>query len=495
MARGCSALVLLALVSSPLAVRGADAPGETAPALRWMTASGARWELSPSVPRADDVVIELRAPPWFRVLPDVEIPLLDGGVFDVGSARGRIVLLDFWASWCAPCLKELPRLQELYDRESTRGLAAVAVNAQESDELVRTAVESLKLTLPIGKLTKTLNRELQISSLPTVVIADREGRVRARWDGYPKDLEAAIAKRVGELLADDSVGEAIPIAEMLVGAERIRVAWRREVGVSARGLALIRLPDGNPRIYLSEPGRIWTLAADGRILDRFTVPPESGRLVQGDFDGDGAEEMVAFRPGSEHLVLIDPETGRHRQWDAPAPVDDVAVAPTSGEHPAGLVLATRSGLFISGVEDAAPRRLGPSSPQAAVVVPAAGAAAVALAVDETVGWYQADGTAAARVPAGSGWKLVIDRVAEGVGVLRLGTIAAVAGDLLGSGGREVAVASAEGELLILDAASGETRVRARWPGITDLMVRDLDGDGVDELFVAENRALTVLEAP
>lgn len=495
MFRGRIALVLLALFSSPLAVRSADALDEATPELRWITATGPRWELSPSVPRADAVVVELRATPWFRVLPDVEIPLLDGGVFDIGSARGRVVLLDFWASWCAPCVKELPRLQELYDRESTRGLAAVAVNARESDEVARAAAESLKLTLPIGRLTKALDRELELQSLPTVVIADRAGRVRERWDGYRNDLESSIAKRVRELLENDSIDEAIPIAEILVGAERLRVLWRREVGASARGLALIRHPDGAPRIYLSEPGRMWTLGADGRILNRFTVPPASGRLVQGDFDGDGGEELVAFRPGSEHLVLVDPEAGRHRQWDAPAPVVDVAVAPAGGGQPDGLVLATRKGLFISGIEDAAPRRFGPPSPQTAVAVPTSGAAVVALAADDTVDWYHADGTEAARVPAGNGWKLVTDRVAEGVAVLRLGTISAVAGNLLGSGGREVALASADGELLILDVASGETRVRARWAGITDLMVRDLDGDGVDELFVAENRALTVLQAP
>ena len=498
MLRGPGTLVpfVLALLSLAPDARSADGIDAATPALRWMTAAGTQWEISPSEPGADAAVVKLEAPPWFPVLPEVEIPLLDGGIVDLGSARGRVVLLDFWASWCTPCLEELPHLEALYARESNRGLVAVAVNAGESDEVARTTARSLKLTLPIGRLTKPLNRQLEIKSLPTIVIADREGRIRARWDEYTKGLEATISERVSELLEHEPIEQPIPIADVLVGAGRLEVRWRRVIGAQGRGLGLIRSLDGSPRIYLSEPGRIWALAADGRILKPFGSPLASARLVQGDLDGDGREELVAYQSGSAHLVLIDPEANRHRQWDAPAPVSGVTVAPAGEGEPKKLVLATSTGLFIGAVEDTAPRQVGPPAPQKAVAAPAGGGTALAaLSGDSTVAWYRADGTEAARAQAENAWTLVTDRVAAGIGVLRMGTIAAASGNFLGSGGREVAVATVEGELLILDLASGEMRVRARWPGITDLMVRDLDDDGVDELFVAENRALTVLEAP
>jgi thiol-disulfide isomerase/thioredoxin len=497
MHRGPGTLVpfLLALLSPVPHSRGADGLEAVTPALRWMTAAGTAWETTPSDPGADAAVVQLEAPPWFPVLPDLEIPLLDGGVVDLGSARGRVVLLDFWASWCTPCLEELPHLQELYARESNRGLVAVAVNARESEEVARTTARALKLTLPIGQLTKALNRQLEIKSLPSIVIADREGRIRARWDGYMKGLEATVSEQVAELLQNEAIGRPIPIAQLLVGAGRLEVRWRREVGAQARGLGLIRSADGSSRIYLSEPGRIWTLGADGRILKQFTSPLPSARLVQGDLDDDGGEELVAYQPGSERLALIDPEAARDRQWDAPAPVSGVTVIRSSEGQTQGLALATSAGLFIGVAGDGAPRQVGPQGPQKAVAAPVGGAALAALSADGTVAWYGADGTEAARANAGNAWALVTDRVAEGVGVLRMGTIAAAAGNFLGAGGREVAVATVEGELLLLDIASGAIRVRARWPGITDLMGRDLDGDGVDELFVAENRALTVLAAP
>jgi thiol-disulfide isomerase/thioredoxin len=56
----------------------------------------------------------LFAPVWFAKLPQATVPLAPTGRFDFASARDRVLLLDYWASWCGPCLKELPHLQRLH---------------------------------------------------------------------------------------------------------------------------------------------------------------------------------------------------------------------------------------------------------------------------------------------------------------------------------------------------------------------------------------------
>lgn len=487
--------MLVALAAS--AARAGEGPTAGVASLGWLTPTEIRWEVSLAAQSGHDASVALVAPPWYARVPDGEIPLLEGDAFRIRSARGNILLLDFWASWCAPCLHELPELQALYDRESHRGLVAVAVNAREPSEIAQSTAESLELTLPIGMLSQALNAEFQIKSLPTVVLIDREGRIRDRWDGYTKGLEALIAERVGQLLDDDSVADPLPIAHFLVGDDRLSVLWRRDLGFAPRGLAMLRPERGSPRIYVSEPGRIWTVGVDGRILGRFAVPPEVARIVQGDFDADGDEELVGFRSSGNRLVLIDTATGRNRVWDAPATVMDLAVVPaTNGTEADRLAIATLEGLWISGIDAKQLRQVGESTRLTAVAIPGKGRMTATLGPDRGVSWFDADGgEAAGTAGPADGWRLAADRETAGVGVLPSGATAVATGSFLGAGRREIAVATDAGELMVIDLESGEIRVRTRWGGIGALLARDLDADGSDELFVADSGFLTVLRSP
>jgi thiol-disulfide isomerase/thioredoxin len=462
---------------------GAEGGAEEA----WETLGGG------AVPGLDPAPSRLEAPRWFPPLPALEIPLLEGGSFDLASARGKILILDFWASWCAPCLQELPQLQSLWEREKERGLVAVAVNAQETDEIARQTAASLGLTLPIGRYTHAAHRELRVNALPTVILADRSGRVRDRWNGYSSGLELAIADRVGALLDDDSSGDAVTVARVLSGKGRLRVRWTRTLPARAGGLGVVVTSDGEPGIAVSEPGRVSRIGVDGRTLGRFTVPPEAGRLVQGDFDGNGRPELVGFRTGGERLVLIDAAAGRHRLINAPATIMDAAVIrdPAEGSG-ARLALATLDGLFVIDVDGDAPTRVGSAGRRTGVAA-ASGERVVALDQERRLGWYDREGrtTGHVRGPA-DGWTLVADHEGDGVGVLPAGDVAAATGSFLGTGRRELAVAGPSDQLVVVDIETGEALFRARWPGVTALAAWDLDGNGHDELLVASGSALTVL---
>jgi cytochrome c biogenesis protein CcmG/thiol:disulfide interchange protein DsbE len=454
------------------------------------------WEKLGEGPPAglDPAPSDLEAPSWFPPLPDLEIPLIGGGSLDLKATRGKILLLDFWASWCAPCLDELPQLQVLWEREKERGLVAVAINAQEPDELATRTAASLGLTLPIGRYTHTAHRELRVNALPTVILADRSGRVRDRWNGYSTGLELAIADRVRSLLDESSSEDMLTVARVLSGEGRLQVRWSRELTARPGGLGVVAASDGALRIAVSEPGRVSGIGVDGRTLGKFTVPPETGRLVQGDFDGNGRPELVGFRSGGERVVLIDAAAGRHRLIDAPATVMDAAVIQGTGEGARSrLALATLDGLYLIDVDGDAPTRVGSEGRRTGVAAPRGGGV-VALDRERSVAWYDGEGTVTGRSrgPA-DGWTLVADAESDGVGVLPAGDVSAATGSFTGTGRREVAVAGPSDQLVVVDIETGQTVFRARWPAVVAVAAQDLDGDGHDELLVASGRALTVLE--
>ena len=97
------------------------------------------------VPRTDATAVpEVGSP-----APDFEIPALDGGTVRLSDLRGQPVIINFWATWCPPCRKEMPDFQEVYDRYRADGLQFFAINVGESRVAVRDFADRLGLHLPI----------------------------------------------------------------------------------------------------------------------------------------------------------------------------------------------------------------------------------------------------------------------------------------------------------------------------------------------------------
>ncbi|MDX1388589.1 MAG: TlpA disulfide reductase family protein, partial [Acidobacteriota bacterium] len=144
------------------AVAGSAVAADPDTALVWVGDDGRPAWSVPFEGPTPSATADLIAEPWFPSLADVRVPLLEGGEFSLASARGNVLLIDFWASWCTPCLAELPQLQKLYEAEKDRGLMAIAINSQESVTTIRAAVEAMKLSLPIGKYDSAVDRAFAV---------------------------------------------------------------------------------------------------------------------------------------------------------------------------------------------------------------------------------------------------------------------------------------------------------------------------------------------
>lgn len=442
----------------------------------------------------------LEAPVWFESLAEISVPLLEGGTLPLASARGKVLLLDFWASWCAPCIQELPRLQELYAVEGPRGLEAIAINAGEPRPTARRTVEALKLTMPIGTLNRGVDKAFHARELPTVVIADRRGRVRERWEGWQQGIEKTIADRVRALLAEDAGGgPRRAIGEVLSGAGALDVAWMRDLGATVTGAVVVKAPGERPKIVVAAGNELATIEADGRISSRLPAPPAAGRLLAADLNGSGRAEVLGYRPGGKDIVALDLSGHPVRTVAAPAYLLDLAaIGSEPPDRPEGtLALATVDGLYLSDREGKRIRRVEGTGETVEVRRTGDGASAlfVALASDGTVRFVDLAGRvvrAAAAPPGGA--KLVVGAdVSTGFGTAPAAVVAAVIGRFRSPREPLFAVATASSALL-LDPSSGEAVWRARWPGIVGLSPGDLEGDGGDDLLVSVGRSVALLRA-
>lgn len=117
---------------------------------------------------------------------------LGGRAVRFGELRGKVVLLNFWATWCAPCRKEMPTMERLHQRYKDRGLAVLALSQdQASSHVVKVFVDELKLSFPVWHDRDGLvGRQYSIPGVPTSYLIGRDGRIAYRalgehdWDGH-----------------------------------------------------------------------------------------------------------------------------------------------------------------------------------------------------------------------------------------------------------------------------------------------------------------------
>ncbi|MBC8424403.1 TlpA family protein disulfide reductase [bacterium] len=126
---------------------------------------------------------------------------------DDALAEGPVIL-DFWATWCGPCRKALPHMQELYEAHHEDGLTVLAISIDEprNRPKINSTVRSLGLTFPVlVDGDKEVARLYRVDSVPTTFIISQAGRVTAYHRGYREGDEKLLAREIRELLDDERV--------------------------------------------------------------------------------------------------------------------------------------------------------------------------------------------------------------------------------------------------------------------------------------------------
>lgn len=124
--------------------------------------------------------------------PDVNLyPLGRSGSIKLSSFKGKVVLIDVWATWCGPCRETMPIIQKIFAQRREKGLEVVAVSG-ESASTVEKFLEKNPYTYPFYiDLDNSVNDNFKITGLPTSIVIDRDGNVVFR--GHPADEEKLLA--------------------------------------------------------------------------------------------------------------------------------------------------------------------------------------------------------------------------------------------------------------------------------------------------------------
>jgi thiol-disulfide isomerase/thioredoxin len=157
-------------------------------------------------------VVALLLPFWLgtpagtAASPDAPTPPLD-----LGPYAGRVVYVDFWASWCAPCKVSLPWLQELQSRHGDEGLTVLLVNVDRDRKAADAMLAKAGITLPItwdpdGRIAKAYGLE----GMPSSFVYGRDGQLRDRHVGFDPRHADDLERSVTTLLAEPVSPAAAP---------------------------------------------------------------------------------------------------------------------------------------------------------------------------------------------------------------------------------------------------------------------------------------------
>jgi len=160
--------------------------------------------LLPTASQAADVVLR----PWPAAQPTPALKLvgLDGQPWDLAQLRGKVVVVNFWASWCGPCVAELPVLGGLAQRPAWRGkVAVVGVNYKESLDTIKDFSGTRGIAYPVlrdrsGEMFKAWTAGV----MPTTILVDRQGRARWRSAGEIGAADTALQRGIDALVAESS---------------------------------------------------------------------------------------------------------------------------------------------------------------------------------------------------------------------------------------------------------------------------------------------------
>jgi thiol-disulfide isomerase/thioredoxin/outer membrane lipoprotein-sorting protein/outer membrane protein assembly factor BamB len=271
--------------------------------------------------------------------------LAQSGTVDRASLKGKVVVMDFWATWCGWCFRGFPNLQKVYDKyEKNEQVKILAVNTDEKsvdNNAVKKSFADAKISVPVVRDLNGQNEKVfGVEGLPTMVVLDGTGTVQYVHVGFDPNMEREVSKAIDELLAgkdlakdalekheaerkkyeqefnDALIGTTSTIeAPMAAVAEATKPSkfnleklWSVDITLPGN-LLVVEVPETEPEIYVLSGSRgVQKVSTTGEAGDRIDLelPEQIGvSWLRTAVDSTGERYFVAFASTQQQLFLFD----------------------------------------------------------------------------------------------------------------------------------------------------------------------------------------------
>lgn len=127
-----------------------------------------------------------------------------GNVFSTDSLRGKVVFINFWASWCPPCRAEFPSIQTLYERfKAHPQVVFIMINQDDDMSAGKSYLQNERLSVPIHRLNGPLSNEIYTGSLPTTLVFAKDGSIRFKHEGFANYAASNFIAQIERLIKED----------------------------------------------------------------------------------------------------------------------------------------------------------------------------------------------------------------------------------------------------------------------------------------------------
>ncbi|MFO1094530.1 MAG: DUF2092 domain-containing protein [Planctomycetaceae bacterium] len=263
--------------------------------------------------------------------PAIKLALLDGGDFELAEhADKSIVMVDFWATWCGPCVAELPILVKVADEYRDKGVVFCALNQDEDADTIRKFLEEQKLTFPIGlDADSTVGKDYGVPGIPMLVLIDKKGVVQSVHLGYNDGIEQALHQELDDLLSGKNLAEeTLAKAAKESPAEPIEPTGLEEVwSADGRYSSVVSDPKTGDIFAASQRGQGVRFDEHGEAKKAFNTPQRANALRPARLRPGSDTQLLGFSsPAGESVVAMDADGKKMWQETSGDGVDDVWAA-------------------------------------------------------------------------------------------------------------------------------------------------------------------------